>query len=81
MERGLRDIGIQRMRIWQLGRRLFMLMEPIVATFGPDPDLPRATSGATRASANGRPVALAARARTGAPSRRLWANMEPVFKL
>ena len=27
VERGLRSIGIQRMLIWLLGRRLFMLME------------------------------------------------------
>ncbi len=27
VEHGLRAIGIQRMRIWLLGRRLFMLME------------------------------------------------------
>ena len=27
VERGLRAIGIQRMLIWRLGRRLFMLME------------------------------------------------------
>jgi L-rhamnose mutarotase len=29
VERGLRAIGIEQMRIWRLGRRLFMLMETV----------------------------------------------------
>jgi L-rhamnose mutarotase len=29
VERGLREIGIERMLIWLLGRRLFMLMETV----------------------------------------------------
>ena len=40
VERGLRGIGIQRMLIWLLGRRLFMLMET-TDDFDPDHDWPR----------------------------------------
>lgn len=37
---GLRAIGIERMRIWRLGRRLFMLMET-VDEFDPERDFAR----------------------------------------
>jgi L-rhamnose mutarotase len=37
VERGLRAIGIERMLIWRLGRRLFMLMET-VDDFDPERD-------------------------------------------
>ena len=40
VERGLRAIGIERMLIWRLGRRLFMLMETVDA-FDPDADFAR----------------------------------------
>jgi L-rhamnose mutarotase len=40
VERGLRAIGIERMRIWRLGRRLFMLMETVDG-FEPDADFAR----------------------------------------
>ena len=40
VERGLRAIGIERMRIWRLGRRLFMLMET-VDDFDPTRDFAR----------------------------------------
>jgi L-rhamnose mutarotase len=40
VERGLRDIGIERMLIWRLGRRLFMLMETVDA-FDPGRDFER----------------------------------------
>ncbi len=40
VERGLRAIGIERMLIWLLGRRLFMLMETADA-FDPERDWPR----------------------------------------
>ena len=40
VERGLRAIGIERMLIWRLGRRLFMLMETIDG-FDPDRDFAR----------------------------------------
>jgi len=40
VERGLRGIGIQRMLIWRLGRRLFMLMET-TDDFDPERDFGR----------------------------------------
>jgi L-rhamnose mutarotase len=40
VERGLRGIGIERMLIWLLGRRLFMLMETVDG-FDADRDWPR----------------------------------------
>jgi L-rhamnose mutarotase len=40
VERGLRGIGIETMRIWRLGRRLLMVMETSDA-FDPDVDWPR----------------------------------------
>jgi len=40
VERGLRSIGIERMLIWRLGRRLFMLMET-VDDFDPERDFAR----------------------------------------
>lgn len=40
VERGLLAIGIERMRIWRLGRRLFMLMETVDA-FDPERDFAR----------------------------------------
>jgi len=40
VERGLRQIGVERMLIWLLGRRLFMLMETDDA-FAPDEDFAR----------------------------------------
>jgi len=40
VERGLRSIGIERMIIWRLGRRLFMFMET-VDTFDPERDFAR----------------------------------------
>lgn len=40
VERGLRGIGIERMLIWRLGRRLFMLMET-TDDFAPERDFAR----------------------------------------
>jgi L-rhamnose mutarotase len=40
VERGLREIGIERMLIWRLGRRLFMLMETVDG-FDPERDFAR----------------------------------------
>ena len=40
VERGLRAIGIERMLIWRLGRRLFMLMEAVDG-FDPERDFAR----------------------------------------
>jgi L-rhamnose mutarotase len=47
VERGLRAIGIERMLIWRLGRRLFMLMET-VDDFDPDRDFARYTDSDPR---------------------------------
>jgi L-rhamnose mutarotase len=47
VERGLRDIGIERMLIWRLGRRLFMLMETADA-FDPDRDFARYAASSPR---------------------------------
>jgi L-rhamnose mutarotase len=47
VERGLRDIGIERMLIWRLGRRLFMLMET-VDRFDPERDFARYTDSDPR---------------------------------
>jgi L-rhamnose mutarotase len=40
VERGLLTIGIERMRIWRLGRHLFMLMET-TDSFDPEKDFAR----------------------------------------
>jgi len=47
VERGLRAIGITQMRIWLLGRRLFMLMET-VDDFDPERDFARYMESAPR---------------------------------
>ena len=47
VERGLITIGIERMRIWRLGRRLFMLMETIDA-FDPETDFARSMASDPR---------------------------------
>jgi L-rhamnose mutarotase len=47
VEAGLRGIGIERMLIWLLGRRLFMLMETVDG-FSPDEDFARYMQGDPR---------------------------------
>jgi L-rhamnose mutarotase len=47
VERGLRAIGIERMLIWLLGRRLFMFMET-VDDFDPERDFARYMDSAPR---------------------------------
>lgn len=80
VERGLRDIGIERMLIWRLGRRLFMLMETADG-FDPDRDFARYMARGGRIAewqalmeSFQEPVA---EAKPG----EWWADMEPVFAL
>lgn len=80
VERGLREIGIERMAIWRLGLRLFMLMET-VAGFDPERDFARYMERGGRIAewqalmeSLQEPVA---EARPG----EWWADMEPVYAL
>jgi L-rhamnose mutarotase len=80
VESGLRDIGIERMLIWTLGRRLFMLMETVDG-FDPDRDFGRYMERGGRIrewqalmDSFQEPVAEAK------PGER-WADMEPVYAL
>jgi L-rhamnose mutarotase len=80
VERGLRAIGIKQMRIWRLGRRLFMVMETDDA-FDPESDFarymesdPRIREWQTLMESLQEPVA---EARPG----EWWAEMELVFTL
>ena len=80
VERGLRDIGIQRMRIWRLGRRLFMLMETVDG-FDADRDLPRYIESDPRIREWQDLMASLQEPAPGAQPGELWANMELVFTL
>jgi L-rhamnose mutarotase len=80
VERGLRAIGIEKMLIWRLGRRLFMVMETSDA-FDPERDWPRYIESDPRIrewqslmESFQEPVA---EARPG----EWWAAMEPVYAL
>jgi L-rhamnose mutarotase len=80
VERGLRAIGIERMLIWRLGRRLFMFMET-VDEFDPERDFtrymdsdPRIREWQTLMETLQEPVA---EAQPG----EWWADMELVYRL
>jgi L-rhamnose mutarotase len=80
VEAGLRSIGIRRMSIWLLGRRLFMLMETD-DTFDPERDFasymemgPRIREWQSLMESMQRPVADA---RPG----EWWADMDLVYDL
>jgi L-rhamnose mutarotase len=80
VERGLRSIGIARMLIWMLGRRLFMLIET-ADDFDPERDFARYEAGDPRIrewqelmASFQEPVA---EARPG----QWWADMELVYRL
>ncbi len=80
VERGLRAIGIERMLIWRLGRRLFMLMETGDA-FDPERDFarymdsdPRIREWQTLMETFQEPVAEA-------QAGEWWADMELVYAL
>ena len=80
VQRGLRDIGIQHMRIWRLGRRLFMLMETI-DTFDPNRDFARYMDSDPRIREWQELMASLQEPAPGAQPGELWANMELVFTL
>jgi L-rhamnose mutarotase len=80
VQRGLRDIGIERMRIWRLGQRLFMLMETIDA-FDPDRDFARYIAGDPRIREWQELMASLQQPAPGAQPGELWANMQLVFEL
>ncbi len=80
VQRGLRDIGIERMRIWRLGRRLFMLMET-VDEFDLDRDFARYMEGGPRIREWQELMASLQEPAPGAQPGELWANMQLVFDL
>ena len=80
VERGLRAIGIERMRIWRLGRRLFMLMETH-DEFDPERDFTRYTDGDPRIREWQDLMASMQAPPPGAQPGELWANMELVYTL
>lgn len=75
----LRSVGIERMRIWLHGRRLFMLMETTDA-FDPDRDLaryqrsPRVADWEALMQTMQEPL-------EGSPAGEWWVDMELVFVL
>lgn len=78
--KGLRSIGIERMRIWRLGRRLFMLMET-VDEFDPDRDFARYIDSDPLIREWQDLMASMQEPAPGAASGELWANMTQVFEL
>lgn len=80
VQRGLRDIGIERMRIWRLGRRLFMLMETVDG-FDPDRDFARYMGSDPRIREWQDLMASLQQPAPGALPGLLWANMQLVFDL
>ncbi len=80
VERGLRAIGVKHIRIWRLGRRLFLLMET-ADDFDPERDFALYTESDARI---GEWQELMASMQEPAPEARpgeLWANMELVYSL
>ncbi len=80
VQRGLRAIGIEQMRIWRLGRRLFMLMETVDA-FDPDRDFARYIESDPRIREWQELMASLQQPAPGAQPGELWANMQLVFEL
>ena len=80
VERGLLGIGIERMRIWLLGRRLFMLMETTDA-FDPERDWARYLDGAPRIRRWQDLMASLQEPVPEAKAGEWWADMELVFAL
>jgi L-rhamnose mutarotase len=80
VERGLRKIGLQRMRIWRLDRRLFKLMETDDA-FEPERDFARYLEGEPRIREWQELMASMQEPAPGAQPGELWANMEPAYTL
>jgi L-rhamnose mutarotase len=80
VERGLRDIGIERMLIWRLGRRLVMLMETADA-FDPDRDFARYVASSPRAAEWQSLMESLQEPVPEAPPGEWWAEMELVYAL
>ena len=80
VQRGLRAIGIERMQIWRLGRRLFMLMETVDA-FDPDRDFARYIESDPRIREWQEMMASLQQPAPEAQTSELWANMQLVFEL
>ncbi len=80
VERGLRAIGIQRMLIWRLGRRLFMLMETI-DDFDPERDFARYTASDPRIAEWQALMESLQQPVAGARPGEWWAAMELVYAL
>lgn len=80
VERGLRNIGIERMLIWRLGRRLFMLMETVDA-FEPDGDFARYTASSPRIAEWQSLMESLQEPVAEAQPGEWWANMELVYGL
>lgn len=77
---GLREIGITQMRIWLVGRRLFMLMETVDG-FDPGLDFPRYEAGHPRRAAWQRLMESLQEPAPEAKPGEWWAAMEEVFRL
>lgn len=80
VERGLQATGIQRMRIWRLGRRLFMLMET-ADTFEPARDWPRYMASDPRIAEWQSLMESMQQPAPGAQAGEWWAEMELVYAL
>jgi L-rhamnose mutarotase len=77
---GLRGIGIERMRIWRLGSRLFMLMETVDG-FDPDRDFARYMEGDPRIREWQALMDSYQQPAPGAREGEWWADMDLVFDL
>jgi L-rhamnose mutarotase len=80
VERGLRAIGIERMLIWRLGTRLFMLMET-VDDFDEDRDWPRYMESDPRIAEWQSLMDSMQQPAPGARPGEWWADMDLVFAL
>ena len=80
VERGLRGIGIERMLIWLLGRRLFMLMET-TNDFDPERDWARYLASSPRIREWQDLMASFQEPVPDAKPGEWWADMELVFTL
>ena len=77
---GLRGVGILQMRIWLLGRQLFMVMDTTDA-FDPERDFARYEAGHPRRAEWQRLMESYQEPVAGAKPGEWWAQMELVFTL
>ncbi len=80
VERGLKSIGIRRMLIWMLGRRLFMMIETDDG-FDPDRDFPRYEKSDPRVEEWQALMASYQEPVADAPPGAWWARMQLVYSL